>query len=171
MVNIGTLIGGASILMQARNAKTQEKIQERLSNENADDPPEDEMPPTAQRQKETTEAVERLIEHEQLTEPSPGDKDAYASVVADVSDGATVEVEFSPPTGSVLWVEMVHMDRRDDHEYEINVGGEVSSVAHRAKYAKPRKISQSDNVIARVTNNSGSASTIDFELEGWGEVK
>lgn len=117
----------------------------------------------------TERKLQRLVEIERSRDPVPGDKDAYTSSTIALNDGETAEVTVEPQDGWNLRVKRIHFDRQDDHQYEINVGGDVTSVSHRAKYVKPKKVAQSDRVLATVTNNSGSSTVVDFEMEAWAE--
>lgn len=117
----------------------------------------------------TERKIERLLEIEEKRDPTPGDKDAFSSATIDLNAGETAEVTIEPQDGWNLRVKRVHFDRRDNHSYEINVAGDVTSVSHRAKYVSPKKVAQSDRILATVTNNSGTQSTVDFEMEAWAE--
>lgn len=113
--------------------------------------------------------LQRLIDIEANRDPVPGDKDAFSSATIDLNAGETAEVTVEPQDGWNLRVKRIQFDRRDSHDYEINVAGDVTGVSHRANYTKPKKVAQSDRVLATVTNNSGSGSTVDFEMEAWAE--
>lgn len=115
------------------------------------------------------EKLDRMVQIENQNQPTPADRDAYASAVLELSNGEVAEVVVEPVAGWNLRVKEVHMDRRDDHSYEINVGGDVTGVSHRAKYAAPRTVTQSDRVVATVVNESGSSSVVDFEMIAWAE--
>lgn len=117
----------------------------------------------------TEEKLDRLLANDEKLKPTAGDKDAYASAILELSNGEVAEVVVEPADGWNLRVREVHFDRREDHSYEINVGGHVTSVSHRAKYASPRTVTQSDRVVATVINESGSDSVVDFEMEAWAE--
>lgn len=117
----------------------------------------------------TERKLDRLLENDEKLKPTAGDKDAYASAVIELANGEVAEVTVEPASGWNLRVREVHFDRRDDHNYEINVGGHVTSISHRAKYASPRTVTQSDRVVATVSNESGDSSVIDFEMEAWAE--
>lgn len=176
MVNPGALIGAGGLLLSIQQARQTRQLQEQLNDENV--PNEDiPMPPDIDRLSEIesdTErmalAVERLAAIEGSQNPGPEDKDAYASAVLEIADGETFEVTVTPDQGHNLRVREIYFDRKADHDYTFNVGGEVTSVTHRAKYTKPKLVSQSDVVTAEVTNNSGSATVVDFEMEAWSEA-
>lgn len=118
---------------------------------------------------QTEQALHELIEQQRVTSPSPSDRDAFASAVIELQAGETAEVVVEPLDGYTLRVSEIAFDRRTDHSYTLNVAGDVTSVSNRARYAKPKPVKQSDRVIAEVTNESGSSSTLDFELKAWAE--
>jgi archaellin len=170
MVNINTALAGAGLflsLQQRADAKQSQQEDERATDGSGDGSG---PSPGIEAQQQTTERLSALLEQQRVTEPSPSAKDAFASAVVELSPGETAEVEVTPADGTHMYVSRVAYDRRDDHDYTINVGGDVSSVAHRANYAKPKKITQSDTITATVTNDSGTTTTLDFEIEGWSEV-
>ena len=187
MVGAGTIIGGLSLLMsmQRREEEKQQEEEtkealktmeteddrERLPGETQTSDARESLPPEVKAQQSTKRAVERLAEIRGVNEPGPEDTDAFASASVTLNDGETAEITVTPQDGQYLYVKKIHLDRYEDHVYSINVGGDVSSVSHRAVYSKPRVIQGGDRVIAEVTNNSGSASTLDFEVEAWGEVR
>lgn len=175
MVKTGTLLGLAGLGLQLSSraqAQEKEKAAEDMVEDNGEAPAEVKAQKEAVKaQEEANERLERLEAIETTNNPAPEDKDAFTSSVIELADGETATVTVTPQDGAHLYVKRVAFDRRADHDYEINVGGEVSSVAHRAVYAKPKKLVQSDKVTATVTNDSGSTTTIDFELEAWGRVQ
>ena len=157
--------------MQNRNEEEQKERQaQRVVAAKNDNTP-DTLPASVQAQENTRKAVERLAEIKETNEPGPEDTDAFVSASVTLNDGETAEITVTPQDGQYLYVKKIHLDRYDDHTYSINVGGDVSSVSHRAVYSKPRVIQGGDRVVAVVTNNSGSTTTLDFELEAWGEVR
>lgn len=117
----------------------------------------------------TADKLDRLLENDEKLKPTAGDKDAFASTVVELENGEVAEIVVEPVSGWNLRVREVHLDRRAGHEYEINVGGDITSVSHRAKYASPRTVTQSDRVVATVINESGQGSVVDFEMEAWAE--
>lgn len=118
---------------------------------------------------ETAQAVRELVEQEQVTSPSPDDRDAFASAVVDLQAGETVSVTVEPLEGYTLRVQEILFDRKTGHEYQFNVGGDVTAVSHRARYAKPQRVSQGDRVVAEATNTTSSTTTLDFEMKAWAE--
>lgn len=176
MVNPGALIGAGSLLLSLRQNKQTQEIQKQLNDDSVpngsiDMPPDvdrlDEIETDAER---VAQAVERLAALEETQQPRPEDKDAYASAVIELGDGDTATVTVTPDDGFNLRVREIYFDRKADHDYTFNVGGDISSVTHRAKYSKPKLVSQSDVLTAEVTNNSGSNTVVDFELEAWAEA-
>lgn len=118
---------------------------------------------------EVADKLDQLIDIESKNQPSAGDKDAFSSATVELDPGETVQVTVEPAEGFNLRVKRIYFDRRDEHEYEINVGGDVTSVSHRAKYVSPKLVTQSDRVVASATNNGGSTTVVDFEMEAWAE--
>jgi hypothetical protein len=174
MVGAGTIIGGLSLLINMQD-RQEEKKQEEATKQTVEnmsnEPVPDGVSPEVQAQQHTKEAVERLADIRAVNEPGPEDTDAYVSASVTLNDGETAEITVTPQDGQWLYVKKVHLDRYEDHVYTINVGGDVSSVSHRAVYSKPRVVQGGDRIIAEVTNNSGSTTTLDFEVEAWGEVR
>lgn len=174
MVNPSTLLSGLTFAMSLSERQANEELRQQLAA--SGDVAEEELPASmqydkeiAQRQEETSRKLERLIAIEEKHQPSPGDKDAFTSATIELEAGETAQVTVEPAEGFNLRVKSVYFDRRDDHSYEINVGGDISSVSHRAKYTSPKLVSQSDRVVASVTNNSSGATIVDFEIEAWAE--
>lgn len=175
MVSPGTAIGGLSLLLSLSDRRKRRQMEQQASNPEAD-PDDVGMPFEARKQNEiaedqsrTADQLERLVEMEERNQPGPEDKDAYSSATITLSDGETATVTVEPSEGFNLRVKRIHFDKRNDHDYTLNVGGDITSVSHVAKYVKPKLVSQSDRVIAEVTNNSGSSTVIDFEMEAWAE--
>lgn len=117
--------------------------------------------------KTQSEQLQKLIEIQQQNNPNPGAIDAYASETLNLSAGATKQISITPTKGFDLKVRRAAFDRRDSHSYKISIDGEQHSVNHNYETATPRKITQGGKIVAVVTNNSGSASELDFEFEGW----
>lgn len=111
--------------------------------------------------------IDRLIELREATQPGPEAIDAFVGRTDTVADGATLTVEVTPTTGNDLRVERVYFDRRTSHTYQHLVGGVEVATSHQAQLSKPRLVEQGGKVVSKATNNSGSSSTFDFELEGW----
>lgn len=171
MVNISTVASLASLALAANERNERQELQEQYNqhiSENGENATPD-MSVEQQQHEGMNERLDKLVEIEQSNRPTPADKDAYASAVLELGNGEAAEVVIEPASGWNLRVKEVYMDRAEDHTYEINVGGDVTSVSHRSKYAKPRTVTQSDRVVATVVNESGSASVIDFEVEAWAE--
>ena len=161
MVNITTAASALSIITSTKAIMDQREHSEQhaQARQGGGTPPDD----------PTDDKIQQLIDLQAKNQPSPGDKDAFSSATIDLGSGQTAEVTVAPADGYNLRVKRVHFDRFADHDYQINVGGDVTSVSHRAKYASPKLVSQSDRVLASVTNNSGSGTVVDFELEAWAE--
>lgn len=168
-----TLIAGANLFMAAKERQQRKELAEQMNDQagdNADMPLDNrQMENIADDQSETVEKLEKLIEIESKNKPTTGDKDAYASAVVSLDAGQTAEVTVEPLDGYNLRVKRIEFDRRDNHDYTLNVGGDVTSVNHRAKYTSPKLVSQSDRVMAVVTNNGSSTTTFDFEMAAWAE--
>lgn len=174
MADFSTILSALTFGLSMQDRREQNELEQKIDNFIAQQTDGDtqgsaELPADIQLQQETNEMLEKLIEHESVTEPGVRDRDSFASATVDISPGETAVFTVEPQDGYNLRVKEVYMDRRTDHDYTINVGGDVTSVSHRAKYARPKAVLQSDRVIAEVTNNSSSTTTIDFELEAWAE--
>lgn len=172
MVDWSTALTAGTFGLTLLERKERREMQQQMETGNAPEP----TSPDLQFDKQISEntqgaeqALDRLVKIEEKQGPTPGDKDAFASATINLGTGETAEVTVEPQDGWNLRVKRVHFDRRDNHSYEINVGGDVTSVSHRAKYASPRLVSQSDRVLASVTNESGSSTIVDFEMEAWAE--
>lgn len=164
MPEFGTMVAGLSLALTLSDRAARREEQEQVTGgDNSIDAD------TLQEQKNTSEKLDRLIAIEGKNQPTPGDKDAYASATIELSAGETATVTVQPQDGFNLRVQRVYFDRRDGHDYKFNIGGDVTSVAHRAKYTSPKPVTQSDRVVAEVTNNSGSSSVVDFEMDAWAE--
>ena len=176
MVSPSTILGGLSLALslqgrkEAQEQREQEQQAREIVSQDTDDTP-DTLPAEVQATQGTRKAVERLAAIEETNQPSPEDTDAFVSASVTLADGETAEITVTPQDGQVLHVKKVHIDRYDDHIYTINVAGDTAAVAHRAVYSKPRPVRQSDRVVAEITNDSGSETTLDFEVEAWGEVR
>jgi archaellin len=166
MVNPSTLLSAATFALSAKDRAERKELEEKM--QNGDSVPQ-EADPELKVAEETNRKLDRLVEQQEVTEPSPEDKDAYASSTFELNSNETAVITVEPAEGFNLRVKEVYLDRKVDHEYRIVVGSEVNSVSHRAKYAKPKLVSQSDKVVAEVTNLSGSTTVIDFELQAWAE--
>lgn len=165
MVNLATIAAALSAAASAKSLTANRELQDDFEGHSHDNG-------TVQASTdggEVAEKLDRLIDIESKNKPTRGDKDAFSSATVELSPGETVQVTVEPAEGFNLRVKRIHFDRRDEHSYEINVGGDVSSVSHRAKYVSPKLVTQSDRVVASATNNSGSATIVDFEMEAWAE--
>lgn len=166
MVNLSTVAAALSVLTSARSLSQSSDVQEQVDNHTHDtagfEESDSDGPDVAQK-------LDTLIDIEQKNQPSSGDKDAFSSATIDLSPGQTAQVTVEPAQGFNLRVKKIHFDRKTDHSYSLNVGGDVTSVSHRAKYVSPKLVTQSDRVVASITNNSGANTTVDFELEAWAE--
>lgn len=172
MVDPGLVLSGLSLMYSRQASAESRRAAESLENgEPADDAPADvkENQRITNRQDKIIDQLDALHAIEAKTKPSPGDKDAFASATVSLNPDETVLVTVEPQTGFNLRVKSIEFDRRDNHSYEFNVGGDLTSVSHRAKYVSPKKVSQGDRVIAQATNNSNSGTTIDFEMIAWAE--
>lgn len=173
MVDFATMLTGANLLISAQERSKRKEIEQQLSRQgkqNGDVPLDTgQRERIAEHQSETAERLQELVDIESVNRPTPEDKDAYASSVLELSPGQTATVTVEPSDGYNLRVKRVYFDRRNDHLYEINVGGDVTSVNHRATYSKPKLVTQSDRVVAQVTNESGATTVLDFELDAWAE--
>lgn len=95
--------------------------------------------------------------------------DGYVgTTISDLSPGATATVRITPTAGHELMVKSLVFDRRSDHEYEFLIGGNRRSENHQVRLQAPRRVQRGKPVLAKVTNNSGSSSSFDFEGEMWG---
>lgn len=166
MVDFGTLLSGLTFASSVQERRENERLREAIANQG--EMP-DEAPPDLQVQENIKDTLEEIRKNAEKNEPSIGDKDAYSSSTFDLDPGETAVITVEPQDGFNLRVKEVHIDRRTDHDYTINVGGEVTSVSHRSKYVSPKRVTQSDRVQAEVTNNSSDTSTLDFEMEAWAE--
>lgn len=176
MVNPGLLVGGAGLFLTMQERQRRKELEAQMADPNVPDD-EIQMPADLERLSDietdadrTARAVERLADIESIQGPGPEDKDAYADASFSLNDGETATVTVTPDDGFNLRVKVIYFDRKADHDYTFNVGGEVTSVTHQTKYTKPKLVSQSDVVLAEVTNNSGSSTVIDFEMEAWAEA-
>lgn len=167
MVNLSTVAAALSAATSLKSLSESRDVREDFEGHTHDDSQTGEN--TATDGGEVADKLDQLIDIEQKNKPTRGDKDAFSSSTIELGPGETVQVTVEPASGFNLRVKRIHFDRKTDHSYEINVGGDVTSVSHRAKYVSPKLVTQSDRVVASATNNSGSATTIDFEMEAWAE--
>lgn len=165
MVNLATVAAALSAAASAKSLTSNRELRDDFEGHEHDNG----ATQTAADGGEVADKLDRLIDIESKNKPTRGDKDAFSSATVELSPGETVQVTVEPAEGFNLRVKRIHFDRRDEHSYEINVGGDVSSVSHRAKYVSPKLVTQSDRVVASATNNSGSATIVDFEMEAWAE--
>lgn len=165
MVNIGTVAAALSVATSVKSLANDRELREDFEGHAHDGSDQT----TATDGGNVTDKLDRLIDIESKNKPTRGDKDAFSSATVELDPGETVQVTVEPAEGFNLRVKRIHFDRKTDHSYEINVGGDVSSVSHRAKYVSPKLVSQSDRVVASATNNSGSTTVLDFEMEAWAE--
>lgn len=115
----------------------------------------------------TEAAMERLLEHERRTSAPPESIDAYVGEVLNLSAGGTGTVEITPRQGFTLRVALLEFDRLTDHSYNFVVGGTQITENNRAEFEATRRVANGQKVVAEVTNNSGSSSTIDFQMVAW----
>lgn len=174
MVNWTTALSAGSLALSLKEYSDHQQMREQLATDGAGQQgaPASSLEAeaaTAENTRSTERKLEKLLEIERKRDVTPGDKDAYVSATISLNAGETAEVTAEPQDGWHLRVKEIHFDRRDSHSYEINVAGDVTSVSHRARYMSPKKVAQSDRVLATVTNNSGSTTTVDFEMQAWAE--
>lgn len=118
---------------------------------------------------ETAAKLDELLDHRRNLEPSPDDVDAWASETIDLPAGSLAKVTVTPKRGFYLRVERAEFDRRADHVYTFNAGGETFSANHKYDPTRPKRITQGGKLVATALNDSGTASEIDFEFAGWAE--
>jgi hypothetical protein len=117
---------------------------------------------------ETAEATQELVDIQRRNSPPPEAVPAYASRTITLNAGQQASVEYTPRKGYVFRVESIQFDRRDDHSYTFNVGGDTNSDTHQIRFNPPRRVSQGQPVVSEVENNQGSGSTtFDWEIEAW----
>lgn len=155
----------ANTWTEARQRRKEEQQEQNDSTDSNDSTEDTTMP---QDDSEAAEATRELTRLQRRNNPPPESVPAYASRTIKLNAGQSATVEYTPRKGYDLRVQSIEFDRRDNHNYTFNVGGDTNSETHVIKFSPPRRVQQGQKVVSEVENNQSSGSTtFDWQIDAW----
>lgn len=121
--------------------------------------------PDRELQLDQSDALERLVDIKERNESVPESRDATQDGTITLDPNETAVIESTPERGYVLAVQRVYADRRDNHEYSIEIDGVSVSSIHEWNGQPKRRVRENGKVVVEITNLSGNTSVIDWVID------
>lgn len=162
---------GLTLYNQKKSSEEKKELRRKLDQRKWDDDDDGKVQmkdPDREIELEQTDAIQRLVDIKERNEPLPESRDATQDGTVTLDPGEAAVIESTPEQGYMLEVQRVYVDRRDEHEYSIEIDGVSVSNIHEWTGTPTRRVTENGKVKLEVTNVSGSATTMDWVIDQQG---